>query len=719
MGKASPEKTQSKVIRENQQRIDDLYALINNKRQPPTLSVPPFFGTSNPGLGKFLHTDGGAMFGPIAYNNALVVISNGHLDIRGSTAQQIDERDDTSYVLATGQGTPDDLNFIDGAKFEGQILVLQGTAAQVLNIIHAQLPNISNIVGDGSTNIVTVTTAVNHNLLTGARVNILSTTNFNAPDKPITVTSPTIFTYDLGGIGNATPETSGLVQDGNILTTDGTTFIMDNTIATNVLSVVTLIFDVIPSGGGAWRIISATSSGAVSGPEFPDNLFRIFDDIDNTRKAAFQTGGITTATTRTFTFQDSDGTLMHIDGTGTQVVVKPTDIRDSIFNIVDDVDATKKLQFSLASMFTGSTSIIGSNTLTTGRTWSFPDITGTVIMNSGVQSFTGNKSFSSATLDMNGNDLVLDPDADSKFVTSVDDVLTLNLSATPHYVWNTSGYDIATKYYQLSEIAVPGAPGSTAGRIFLDSADNTLKIRKSSGTISLEGAVADPIILSENDEGNAAATITIDWDDNNYQRMTITQDTAITLASFPVTGKSEPQILTVTMNGTGGFAVTFTNTFENGFTPLVDTTPNGVTTFAFYNYDVGNNILGFNAAQVFVIEKELGDQTVGTTLPAASSSVPIKTFRMPQAMTLINIKASLTVAGTTSDVEIDVKDGSTSVFSTLLTLSPGVKSSEVATTPAVITTATLGDDNEINVFLTKIDSGATGENLKLTIVGFF
>jgi hypothetical protein len=43
--------------------------------------------------------------------------------------------------------------------------------------------------------------------------------------------------------------------------------------------------------------------------EFADDVFRIFDDGDDTKKIAFQASGITTATTRTFTVPNASGTL--------------------------------------------------------------------------------------------------------------------------------------------------------------------------------------------------------------------------------------------------------------------------------------------------------------------------------------------------------------------------------------------------------------------------
>lgn len=48
-----------------------------------------------------------------------------------------------------------------------------------------------------------------------------------------------------------------------------------------------------------------------------DNLFRIIDNSDETKKVAFQASGITTATTRTLTIPDADDTIVGIAATQT------------------------------------------------------------------------------------------------------------------------------------------------------------------------------------------------------------------------------------------------------------------------------------------------------------------------------------------------------------------------------------------------------------------
>lgn len=57
------------------------------------------------------------------------------------------------------------------------------------------------------------------------------------------------------------------------------------------------------------------------GNEFFDDLFRIKDNIDDSRKLAFQTGGIAGSTTRTWTVQNADGTVALLDGGVTQTFI--------------------------------------------------------------------------------------------------------------------------------------------------------------------------------------------------------------------------------------------------------------------------------------------------------------------------------------------------------------------------------------------------------------
>lgn len=50
---------------------------------------------------------------------------------------------------------------------------------------------------------------------------------------------------------------------------------------------------------------------AATGNTFDDSVFRVFDNADNTKNLAFEVSGVTTATTRTVTIQDADGTMAY------------------------------------------------------------------------------------------------------------------------------------------------------------------------------------------------------------------------------------------------------------------------------------------------------------------------------------------------------------------------------------------------------------------------
>lgn len=93
------------------------------------------------------------------------------------------------------------------------------------------------------------------------------------------------------------------------------------------------------------------------------------------------------------------------------------------------------------------------------------------------------------------------------------------------------------------------------------------------------------------------------------------------------------------------------------------------------------------------------------------------TFRMPRAITLTEVRASLTVAQSSGSLfTVNVKRNGVSIFSTLLTIDNTEKTSVSALTPAVISTASLSDDDEMSVDVTVGDGTAKG--LKITLIGY-
>lgn len=92
------------------------------------------------------------------------------------------------------------------------------------------------------------------------------------------------------------------------------------------------------------------------------------------------------------------------------------------------------------------------------------------------------------------------------------------------------------------------------------------------------------------------------------------------------------------------------------------------------------------------------------------------TFRMPFAMTLTAVRASLSTASSSGNPAIDVNDGGTSIFSTTLTIDANEKTSTTAATAAVLSDTSLADDAEITIDIDTAGTGAKG--LKVSLIGY-
>jgi hypothetical protein len=93
------------------------------------------------------------------------------------------------------------------------------------------------------------------------------------------------------------------------------------------------------------------------------------------------------------------------------------------------------------------------------------------------------------------------------------------------------------------------------------------------------------------------------------------------------------------------------------------------------------------------------------------------TFRIPRAMTLLEVRASLTTAQASGSIfTVDINMNGTSVLGTKLTIDNTEKTSKSAATPATITTSALTADAEITVDIDQIGNG-TATGLKVTLLG--
>ena len=99
---------------------------------------------------------------------------------------------------------------------------------------------------------------------------------------------------------------------------------------------------------------------------------------------------------------------------------------------------------------------------------------------------------------------------------------------------------------------------------------------------------------------------------------------------------------------------------------------------------------------------------------AITTGVGKVTFRAPFAMTLYQIpRASLATASTSGNPTVDIDKNGVSIFSTLLSIDANEKTSVTAATPAVLSTSTFADDDEITMDVSTAGTGAKG--LKVTL----
>lgn len=103
-----------------------------------------------------------------------------------------------------------------------------------------------------------------------------------------------------------------------------------------------------------------------------------------------------------------------------------------------------------------------------------------------------------------------------------------------------------------------------------------------------------------------------------------------------------------------------------------------------------------------------------TALTAGTAKI---TFRMPYAMTLTSVRASLKTAQTSGSIfTVDINESGSSVLSTKLTIDNTEKTSTTAAAEPVISDGNLADDAEITIDIDQVGDG-TAKGLKVTLIG--
>ena len=132
-------------------------------------------------------------------------------------------------------------------------------------------------------------------------------------------------------------------------------------------------------------------------------------------------------------------------------------------------------------------------------------------------------------------------------------------------------------------------------------------------------------------------------------------------------------------------------------------------------------------AKYFTLEewRKYSKHEIALVIPCSNESSALTTgtakvtFRMPFAMTLTDIRASVTTAPTGANLIVDVNDSGTSIMTTnKLSIDVSEKTTETATTPPTLTDTSLADDAEITIDIDQIGSTVAGTGLKVTLIGY-
>jgi len=128
------------------------------------------------------------------------------------------------------------------------------------------------------------------------------------------------------------------------------------------------------------------------------------------------------------------------------------------------------------------------------------------------------------------------------------------------------------------------------------------------------------------------------------------------------------------------------------------------------NYERSSGVALAGSGSPKVIQVACSDQ--GTAITTGTAKV---TFRMPYAMTLTAVRASLNTSSSSGLPTIDINEAGTTILSTKITIDATELTSTTAATAAVISDTSLADDAEITIDIDVAGTGAKG--LVVTLIG--
>lgn len=339
----------------------------------------------------------------------------------------------------------------------------------------------------------------------------------------------------------------------------------------------------------------------------------------------------------------------------------------------DGTDTSKQLCIEVQNQNSGAVSYLSSGA-TTSKTWTLPDITGEVLTDN-----------STATL--------------------------TNKSGSNNQWTNDAGYITATLTEEQVEDYVGGMLGGTETLITVTYQDTTNDIDfvVDNDLSNYSNATSAFITASSSDALTNKTGNISQWTNDTGYLVNLSDDTTPDLGG------------TLSAGGLYGIDNLDSVEFQNDFSPAACVA--GQEGRFYYNstddkleYCDGatRQQLLINNEVPEVIQVAISDET--TALTTGTEKL---TFRMPYAMTLTDIRASVGTAPTGATIIIDVHESGTTIMTTnKLSIDVSEKTTETAATAPTLTDTALADDAEITIDIDQVGSTVAGAGAKVTLIGY-
>jgi hypothetical protein len=239
---------------------------------------------------------------------------------------------------------------------------------------------------------------------------------------------------------------------------------------------------------------------------------------------------------------------------------------------------------------------------------------------------------------------------------------------------------------------------------FLDSTDLTGYLQKSGGTMT--GALN----FAEGAGVASATTVDLDAATGNFIHITGTTTIAgLTLASGAMRWVVFDGIVTLTHSSSLVLPGSLNITTVAGDCALFVGEGSGVTRLLWYRCVDGTPLV--EGADILI---GIGNES--TAITTGTSKI---TFRMPFAMTLTEVRASLTAAQATgSIVTIDINESGSTILSTKITIDNTELTSETADADSVISDTSLAENAVMTVDIDQCDGSTAAAGLKILLKGY-